>query len=337
MDDKTKSCLYDICVRRNDLVLVDVMNNLHRFLWKNSELSVTIGDEIICTGHLYGMLRLILTLRDRFKDCSIVLALDGYDKERRQVNTEYKANRERRDDIYSLIPDLVKMCGLVDGVFFCYHKDFEADDVINSVARTVRNLCKSKDLSKYIWVLSNDKDMYQLVRDDTMVPIKIIRKFGTGSSWMSDAEIVDENKVRESFNGVNPENLVKFRAIVGDSSDNLKGYFRFRKSNASIIAENYDYDLDSKTLNLKPGHTECLEWGKFLDKIREDMSIFDRNYRIMRMKYFDFEMREQDFTDKSVLYDTIDLIKKYEMKSYLQRLMSGSYSRYRNQIIRYLV
>ena len=95
--------------------------------------------------------------------------------------------------------------------------------------------------------------MYQLVREGGDVNVRIIRKFGQGRKWMEDADLVDTSKVRETFNGVYPENLVKFRAISGDSSDRLKGYYRFRKSNAAIIAENFDYSVEKKGFVLKTG------------------------------------------------------------------------------------
>lgn len=335
LTEDTKRKLYNICMVNKDLLLVDVMNHLHRFLWANQDLSVTINDEIVSTGHLYGMTRFVSMLKERFPDCSIVLCLDGYDSERREINPEYKANRDHTLNLYEQIDDLVEMCSLLDGVYSCYCKDCEADDIINSISFIVYNLCKKAKVRKSIWILSNDKDMYQLVRDDTDNPIRIIRKFGTGAKWYDDADIVDESKVRETFNDVNPINLVKFRAITGDSSDNLKGYYRFRKKDASVIAESYDYSLENHSLVLKEGIVPDIKIKKSLVKIMNEIDIFDKNYRIMKMKQIDFDLKEHDFSNKDELYKVLDKISLYDLDYYKRRLMSGSGSKYRREIINY--
>lgn len=336
MNDTTKRCLYDICVNRKDVLLVDLMNHLHRFLWANQELSVNIGDEIVPTGHLYGFTKFILMLKDRFPNSAIVIAQDGYDKERRKQSPDYKANRSNHDNIYSVVPDLIEFCSLVDGVYTCYHPDYEADDVINSISGMVQRLCKSKGFKKSIYVISNDKDMYQLVDDDTEVPIKIIRKFGSGEHWMQDSEIITELEVQETFNGVKPKDLVKFRAIVGDTSDNLKGYYRFRKADAAIIAESFDYSIQDKSLTLRDGVKPGLSWKRFLPKVLEDMDTFNRNYAIMKMKTFDFEINPACSLEGvgSRIPEVVNKLKKYELNWFMQRLCARSYSPFRDEIIK---
>lgn len=335
MNNVTKQCLYDICVKQNDLLIVDVMNHLFRFLWANRELSTVIDGEERATGHIYGFLRFVLLLKDRFPDCSIVLAFDGYDEERRTVSSEYKGGRANHDNIYRDIDDLRDMCSLIDGVYSCYDPKYEADDMINVVSHMVKRLCNSKSIKKNIYVISNDKDMYQLVDDTGFAQIKIIRKFGSGSAWWDEAEIIDTEKVKETFNGVEPKDLVKFRAITGDSSDNLKGYYRFRKKDAAIIAENYDYDTENKVLNLKEGVSPQASWKRFLTKVFDDMDIFDRNYRIMKMKNFEFEMDPVSYNGftKDIGY-IVATARKYGMNQYLQKICIGGYSKYRTEVAR---
>lgn len=335
MNNVTKQCLYDICVKSEDLLVIDVMNHLFRFFWANSELSAVIDGEEIPTGHIYGFLRFILFLKDRFPNCSIVLALDGYDEDRRKINSEYKSGRANHDNIYEGIQDLRDMCSLIDGVYVAYHPKYEADDMINMVTGTVKKLCDSKSIKKNVYILSNDKDMYQLVDESNTAHIKIIRKFGSGGGWWTDAEIVDENKVKETFNGVEPNDLVKFRAITGDASDNLKGYYRFRKKDAAIIAENYNYDVDTKVLSLKEGVKPQASWKRFLPKVFEDIDTFDTNYRIMKMKRFEFEMEPIFYKDfRPDIGYIVRLAKTYQMNQYLQRICTGSYCSCRAEVAR---
>lgn len=337
MNVVTKKCLYDICVNHKDFLLVDVMNHVFRFAWANHDLSVNINGEDIPTGHIYGFTRFILSLKDNFPNCAILLAFDGYDEDRRKVNSKYKEGRGDHTNFYKDTVVIKDLCSLIEGVYSCYDSSHEADDVINVVSKQVKKLCEKQGcyVNKNIYILSNDKDMYQLVDDSGTVPIHIIRKFGTGKNFMSDAEIVDTQKVKDTFNGVSPENIVKFRAITGDSSDNLKGYFRFRKADAAVIAENYDYSVSKEELQLKKDVKPCASWKRFLPKVLESMDTFRSNYKIMKMKDFDFEITPINSKNyiREISY-IVSLIRKYQLNYFMQRVCSGSYSQYRSEVIK---
>jgi 5'-3' exonuclease len=309
-------------------MVIDVMNYLHRYMWVHQDMAVMIDGDMVQTGHLYGFTKLMTYLKDKFPNCAIILALDGIDKSRRSVNVEYKAQREHTYKVDAEMAELLKMCSLVQGVYACYDENYEADDVINVVSNKVRELCLKNSIRKTVYILSNDKDMYQLVVDDEVCPIRIIKKFNQDGN-----EIVDEEQVREKFNGVSPKDLVKFRAITGDSSDNLKGYFRFRKANAAIIAENYDYDESEGILKLKEGSRPGLSWKKFLPTVMDNMQVFRDNYAIMKLKNFDFEIA--DLGDREAMPsidDIVDIIQKYQLNQYMNSLCSGRYSQCRLQL-----
>ena len=61
--DDSKKNYYNILANREEVLLVDVMNHLHRFLWVNKDLSVIIDDKEVLTGHIYGFLRYITFFR----------------------------------------------------------------------------------------------------------------------------------------------------------------------------------------------------------------------------------------------------------------------------------
>ena len=334
MNDLTKKSLYDICVNHRDVLLVDLMNNLHRFNWAYRDLHVIIDGEVVPTGYLYGFLNFLISLKSKFPNCAIVLALDGRDEERVRINPEYKANRVHDVNLYESVQEIVYFCSMVKDVFTVYSPKYEADDAIYSVALTLHDLCKKKEISKGIYILSNDKDFFQVVRDDDYAPIREIRKFGPGKDWRAKSEIVDEGVVRETFNGVGPHDVVKFRSIVGDSSDNLKGYFRFLKANAAIIALNFDYDEEAQTLKLKDGVSFDPKWGKFLKVIQGDMSVFQKNYAIMHMKQFDFEIEPASYTfPEEYVRLVIQRALLYELRSYLHEISKATNCRYSKQVL----
>ncbi len=82
---------------------------------------------------------------------------------------------------------------------------FEADDVIGTLA------CKAAEAGHPVFVVSNDKDMMQLVNDRVKVlnPVK-------------DNLVLDRAKVEEVL-GVPPERVIDVMALRGDTIDNIPG------------------------------------------------------------------------------------------------------------------
>lgn len=335
MTDKTKNALFDICTRYDDLFVVDVLNYLHRYMWVHKDMMVAVDGMPVYTGHLFGFTKLMTSLKTKYRNCAIVLALDGLDISRRMANENYKADREHDYKVDSEMDELLKMCSLVDGVFTCYDSNYEADDVIGVITQEVHHLCKKNGVRKNIFILSNDKDMYQLIRDDDIASIRSILKFS------NPPDMVDESVVREKFNGVSPVDLVKFRSIVGDSSDNLSGYYRFRKANAAIIAENFDYDEEKQLLYLKSGVTPDPKWSKFLPTIADNMDIFRTNYSIMKLKKFDFEIESiydrHEMSDEQLReeYSAImSIISKYRLNQYRGSITTGTFTSFGKDILK---
>lgn len=334
MNNDTKMALYEICNKYNDVFIVDMFNYIFKYYFANKGLSVIKDGNEIPTGHLFGITRQMLFLKDKFPNCAIIFAVDGYDPSRREINEDYKADRVHEIEPKDYVSDILRFCSLIDGVYSCYDAHYEADDVIGSISTTVKSLCEKNKINKNVYILSSDRDMYQLISDSGYCKIRSIKKFGYGNEWYKDTEFIDESKVREAFNDVEPKNLLKFRAITGDSSDNLKGYFRFRKANASIIATNFDYDKDGHKLSLKNGVPMRESWKKPLATILEDFSIFEKNYAIMKLKMFDFEILSiyKGLCDP----DVDDILKDlyfYELNMYIHSV--SMYSPYKSRIDAY--
>jgi DNA polymerase-1 len=117
----------------------------------------------------------------------------------------YKANRE------AMPPDLAQQLPYIRRALEAFRipillvEGFEADDVIGTLA------CKAAEAGHPVFVVSNDKDMMQLVNDQVKVlnPVK-------------DNLILDRAKVEEVL-GVPPERVVDVMALRGDSIDNIPG------------------------------------------------------------------------------------------------------------------
>lgn len=339
MDRETKENLMNICLNSETVLLVDTMNWLHRFSWVHTDLGVQDSSgKRLPTGHFYGFLQFITNLQGNFKriskGTSIILALDERDEERRKLNQCYKAGRGEHNFMYQSVPALLDFLSLLPDMYVADKTGYEADDEIHELSYQFQKLCKHNNLKKKVYILSNDKDMYQLVRDDETVPVKVIRKFGSGSGWLKEAELVNESKVRDTFSEVDPVDLVKYRAIVGDSSDNLKGYYRFRKKDASLLARCMNYDEDTKMFSLRddadfPDSVKSLikkdgitavrkQVGKVFSKIYENQNIFDVNYSVMKMKHLDLTLRK--IKSEKSQSEILQELKRLRMLQYLTYL-----------------
>jgi len=137
------------------------------------------------------------------------MTVKKYSAETQQFETVetggYKAGRE------AMPPDLAQQLPYVRRALEAFRipileaQGFEADDVIGTMA------CRAVEAGYPVFVVSNDKDMMQLVNDH----VKILNP-------VKDNLVLDREKVVETL-GVPPERVVDVMALRGDSIDNIPG------------------------------------------------------------------------------------------------------------------
>ena len=94
-------------------------------------------------------------------------------------------------------------------------------------------------------------------------------------------EVVNLEQFTKKFHGVGPDKLVLFRAVAGDSSDNIKGVPRFpRELLKEIVNQSETLDDIFKV--------ESVKYSKQIDKLRECETQVRANYRLMKLQE-DFE------------------------------------------------
>ncbi len=136
------------------------------------------------------------------------IACDSTTSLRRAEDATYKANRPKEDRaaLYhqmSLVVDALRKDGfptwLADG--------YEADDIINSATRA------AVAAGWHVRIVTRDKDLLCLVSNGVVVD---------GTPLDSKATRYDREAVVAKF-GVQPAQMIDYLALVGDSSDNIKG------------------------------------------------------------------------------------------------------------------
>src|SRR3990172_934000 len=188
------------------LLILDGNSVLHRAYyalpdWRNRSGEATAG--------VYGFLSMLLKAIEELKATHLAVVFDCPEPTfRHNMYVGYQTNREKdsqiSEDIWGQVEKLKTVFEKM-GVPVYALPGFEADDVIGTIAK------KSK---QGVIIITGDRDLMQLV--DDRVSLYMPQK------GLSDGTIVDRDKVKERL-GVWPEQVVDYKALVGDSSDNYPG------------------------------------------------------------------------------------------------------------------
>lgn len=129
---------------------------------------------------------------------------------------DYKANREAMpDDLASQLPFIVRVCEAFN-VPILKMDGFEADDLIGTLAQE----CAKKEMQAVI--VSNDKDLCQLVRDPYIVAMRQNSQNLKRKVPVPPIEWCDEAWVKNKF-GLPPDKIIDLLGLMGDAVDNIPG------------------------------------------------------------------------------------------------------------------
>ncbi|MGB7403787.1 MAG: DNA polymerase I [Arcobacter sp.] len=158
------------------------------------------------TGLLTGFMNFISNVGKDFQTDYIVFALDSKgDTFRNAIYDQYKAQRpDVPEDLLKQLPVAISWIEQM-GFKTAIKSGFEADDIIASIAHDARE----KNLE--VRIVSHDKDLYQLIDDDTVYLFDPIKKV-----------VINEEKCYEKY-GVHPNQFTDYQSLLGDSADNVPG------------------------------------------------------------------------------------------------------------------
>ena len=177
------------------------------------------------TAGVYGFASVLLRILEQELPDYLMVAFDTGKTFRDELYTDYKGTREKMPD--DLVIQMVRVRQLVDAFNIprLELEGYEADDVLGSVA------VKAVDAGLGVKIITGDKDLLQLVNDRVIVSLP-------GKS-LSDAKDYLRDDVIE-FIGVRPDQIVDFKALVGDKSDNIPGVRGVGEKTAVKLLAEYD-------------------------------------------------------------------------------------------------
>jgi 5'-3' exonuclease len=223
------------------------------------EMSTSFG---VPTTGTYAFLNALFSVIEKYSFDSVIPVYDAGNNWRKREDSDYKATREKSDiahyaDQNLLIEDVLPALGFTPvGV-----QGFEADDVIATISR-------NSPAYKEIFILTCDKDLLQLVNNQ----VKVIL-FNSAKK----TQLVGIDEVLEIF-GVFPSEVKYFKALAGDSSDNVAGLKGVGPKTAAKIIE------ESRPSEVNPEFTGadkiCLH-----PKVRENAGTFLANLRLVTLEH----------------------------------------------------
>ena len=216
---------------------------------------------------------------------------------RHDLAPDYKAGRkETPQELASQFP-LVREMLEAYGIPYLEYETIEADDIIGT-------LSKKYDLKTCI--LSSDRDMLQLIDDTTSV--FVMRK------GMSDIARMDETALKEEY-GLKPYQIIDYKALAGDKSDNIKGVEGIGDKTAVKLLNDYDscegiYEnidkIKGKLQERLINDRDSCFLSKFLATIKTDVEI---DHDLDDFKLDINEKKRNAFFEKYEMYSLIRITK----------------------------
>lgn len=185
------------------------------------------------TAAIWGFTRTLLDLFQNHHPHYLAVSLDRGLSGREEAYSQYKATREKMPD------DLVTQMERIEQVIAALNiplmalEGYEADDVIGTIARQA--VAQGVD----VYIITGDRDILQLLSEHVRVQLP---------SHKGPDRVYDSAAFRERY-GLEPQQLIDLKALMGDSSDNIPGVKGIGEKTATTLLQTYG-SLDEVYANL---------------------------------------------------------------------------------------
>ena len=271
-------------MKKKKLIIIDSNSVIHRAFHALPPLTTKSGELV---NAVYGFLLVFFKAIKEFQPDYIAACFDfPAPTFRHKKYKEYKAKRPKAPPgLYEQIP-IVKEVLAAFSVQVFEKQGFEGDDIIGTIAVLAPQKQAFPELETII--LSGDTDNLQLINSRTKV--YALRK------GVKDTLLYDENLVKEKYQGLKPEQLLDFRALRGDPSDNIPGVPGIGEKTATCL---------------------LLEFGS-LEAIYDNLSLISSKIREKLI-----QNKEQAFFSKELA----QIYKNVPLDFVLEKCRWGSYDR----------
>jgi DNA polymerase-1 len=251
----------------------------------------------IPTSVSFGFLNSLLNTIKSYKPDYLAIAFDrGEPTFRHEADATYKANRSETPEDF--IEDIGHLQAVLEGlnVPIITAAGYEADDVIGTLAK------QGREAGYFVKVLSGDQDLFQLIDGDEKISVLHLSPGkGNQTTEFRAENVVEKLKIK-------PEQLIDYKALCGDKSDNIPGVRGIgEKTAVQLLSEYPSLDEIYASLDqIKAATRKKLEDGKEaayhsqrMAKIVQDvpltLSINDCNFTRLDFRKIIPKLKELEF------------------------------------------
>ncbi|PIR79900.1 MAG: hypothetical protein COU25_03155 [Candidatus Levybacteria bacterium CG10_big_fil_rev_8_21_14_0_10_35_13] len=206
----------------NKLILIDGNAILHRAFHALPPLNNKDG---IPTNAVYGFFTMLFKVITDLKPEYLIVCFDRKAPTfRKQMYVGYQAKRPVMSD--DLVPQIDIVHKSLDKARISHYgiDGYEADDLIGTISK------QAVEKGLEVIILSGDRDLLQLVNSHVLMLAPIV--------GMTNMALFDEEKVRERYK-LNPSQIIDYKALVGDNSDNYPGVSGIGPKGAADLLNKY--------------------------------------------------------------------------------------------------
>lgn len=202
------------------LILIDGNSVLFRAYHATAHGYMMQTSEGIYTNALFSFINMINKIISDNYDY-IAVCFDTKDKlKRKEIYPEYKAGRKETPiELISQIPLVQEYLKSIN-IKILTSPGNEADDIIGSLSKIDNNIL--------VDIYSSDRDLLQLINDNVRCILK-----------SKDNIVYDRKKVLETYN-IKVSQLIDYKALVGDKSDNIPGVYGIGDKKAIALLNEYE-------------------------------------------------------------------------------------------------
>jgi DNA polymerase-1 len=190
---------------------------------------------------------------------------------RHETFADYKKNRlEMPEDLSSQLPYIFRLCDVLN-IEVINSPGYEADDVIGALAK------QASERGLQAVIVSNDKDMCQLVRDPLVICMRQNSQVVKRKEPVPPVEWCDEAWVEKKF-GVTSDKLVDLLGLMGDSIDNIPGAPGIGSKGAVQIIQQFGSIENALT------NWESVKHKTYRESLRDNADLIRQSRELARIR-----------------------------------------------------
>lgn len=280
------------------LVIIDGNALIHRAFHALPSLKTKKGELV---NAVYGFISILFKVIQDLKPYYLAVTFDLAGPTFRNLEyKDYKAKRIKApQELYDQIP-LIKKVVKTFNIPIYEKKGFEADDIIGTIVEKINK----KKFKIEIFIVTGDLDTLQLI--DKNINIYTFKK------GISNAFIYNRNEVKKRY-GLTPKQIIDFKGLKGDFSDNIPGVPGIGDKTASDLLKKFNNldnlykKLNQSNLNIKLKarlleYKEQAFFSRRLATIKKDILL---DFNLKENKWGNYDLKKVESLLKTLDFNTL--------------------------------